>query len=91
MNITRTWSGQGRSTRCCVETRHPRHGALLRGWIRAVGVQDTTTPGLAGHLRWAITDPDHTDLGVHEGDYVDAERVLLDATSGLDAGTEDVR
>jgi hypothetical protein len=35
-------------------------------------------------MRWNLVDFDHNDLGDHVGDYRDAEKALLDATSVLD-------
>jgi hypothetical protein len=81
--VKRTWHTKGR--RVAVETQHPEHGLLLRGWIRAAGVAETTGPGIAGTLTWALTDNDHVELDPVTGDYLDAERALLDATQALDA------
>lgn len=53
-----------------VETRHPQLGPLVRGRIRA------TRDG------WRWTDFDHNEGDV-TGDYLDAERALLDATAAL--------
>jgi hypothetical protein len=70
-----------RSTaRVSVEARHPQFGMLARGAIR--GVPGQLGDGAFG--RWQVTDYDHKDLGEVVGDYLDAERVLLDATAGLD-------
>lgn len=64
-------TGQGRQG-IRVETRHPQFGNLNRGWIR---------PTAAG---WQPVTPDHEYLDVVAGDYIDAEKALLDATAGLD-------
>jgi hypothetical protein len=68
------------TTRVSVEARHPQFGMLPRGTIRRVAGQ----PGDGTLGRWQVTDYDHKDLGEVVGDYLDAERVLLDATAGLD-------
>ena len=81
MKPTRTWTSLGR---CKVEVEHPVHGLLLRGWIRLVGVQDSTEPTVAARLRWQVVDYDGHQLGTVDGDYVTAEQRLLDATSSLD-------
>lgn len=54
---TRTWSGKGNRTVCRVET-----DGLWRGTIRTSDVQDTTGPGLAGHLVWHVATYDHVWL-----------------------------
>jgi hypothetical protein len=82
-DVNRTWLSKGR--RVVVETQHPEFGPLLRGWIRADGIAETTGPGIAGTLRWRLTDYDHVELDPVVGDYLDAEQALLDATSALDA------
>jgi hypothetical protein len=80
----RTWLIRGARTRVTVETQHPAYGTQLRGWIRPVDIADTTGPRLAGHLVWQLTSPDHEDLGQVTGDYVTAEKALLDATTALE-------
>jgi hypothetical protein len=77
-DITRTWQGKGRRSLVTVETLHAEYGQMPRGWIRV----DDITP--AGLIRWAITDYDHTELDAVVGNYVDAERALLDATTCMD-------
>lgn len=62
-------------------TTHPQHGEVLRGTIRRRGIEPLE---LRPVIRWQVADYDHNDLGVHVGDYVDAERILLDATTNLD-------
>jgi hypothetical protein len=76
----RNWVGR----RFVVETFHPTCGWLTRGTIRPVDVAETTEPGLAGHLVWRLTPYDHEDLGQVTGDYVTAEKALLDATTALE-------
>jgi hypothetical protein len=62
-----------------VATVHPQFGRLDRGRIY---------PRLATGWRgaWEVIDCDHAQVGDGPvvGDYLDAERVLLDATAGLD-------
>ena len=83
--VRRTWIRHGNHyARVAVETVHPEYGPLLRGWIRCAGVEDTTGPGLAVHLRWELTDYDHTELEPVVGDYLVAERALLNATKALE-------
>lgn len=55
-----------------IHTLHPQGGELLRGVIRR------TADG------WSVTDHDGIHHGVHHIDYIEAERVLLDATAALD-------
>ena len=60
-----------------VEARHPQHGFLPRGRIRPVGVE--------GHsIRWSVQNYDHEMLPEVVGDYMAAERALLEATAELD-------
>lgn len=60
-----------------VEARHPSYGFLTRGWIRACGVE--------GHsIRWSVRNYDGEDLPEVVGDYITAERTLLEATTELD-------
>lgn len=60
-----------------VEARHPRYGFLPRGTIRSVGV--------CGHsMVWQVQDYDGNQLDDVVGDYVLAERTLLEATAELD-------
>ena len=62
-----------------VATVHPQCGQLDRGRI-----YPRPTAGWRG--AWEVIDCDHRQVGdgLIVGDYLDAERVLLDATSGLD-------
>lgn len=70
-------TGQGRRG-LYVETLHRGEGAWLgRGWIRSAGIRD-------GHTVWHLATYDHVHLDSVCGDFVDAERVLLDATTELD-------
>lgn len=64
-----------------VLTTHPLHGELLRGIIRAVGVEPRP---LRPVTRWALADQDSHDLGEYVGDYADAEARLLAETSWAD-------
>lgn len=50
---------------------------LVRGWVRSVAIRD-------GRTAWQPTTYEHEPLDVVAGDFVDAERVLLDATKELD-------
>jgi hypothetical protein len=60
-----------------VEVRHPSYGFLTRGWISPVGVH--------GHsMVWSVQDYDHNQLPDVVGDYIVAERALLEATDELD-------
>ncbi len=60
-----------------VEAKHPLYGFLPRGWIRSIEVD--------GHsIRWSMQDYDYYDLPDVVGDYVAAERALLEATAVLD-------
>jgi len=70
-----------RDSRGNVFTSHPQYGHLLRGCILAAGIEPQE---LQPVIRWRITDYDHYYLGVYAGDYVDAERLLLDATTELE-------
>lgn len=84
--VRRTWiRNTGHHSRVAVETVHPTYGPLLRGWIRGTGLEETADTGTAGRLCWAITDFDHSALEPVVGNYVDAEKALLDATTALDA------
>jgi hypothetical protein len=82
--VRRTWIRKGnRHARVAVETLHPTCGLLLRGWICGLGPEAAGT-GMAGRLTWALTDHDHTELDRVVGNYVDAEKALLDATTALE-------
>lgn len=75
-DVRRVCSSTGRGP-YRVEARHPECGFFTRGWIRPVGVE--------GHsIRWSIQNYDHEQLPEVVGDYITAERVLLEATAGLD-------
>lgn len=79
--VTRTFGRRG----VRVETFHPEAaGDLPRGVLRVVGVAPYAGPGVGPTLIWRGTDYDHTDLGTFAGNYIDAERWLLDATAELD-------
>lgn len=73
----RTFHGAGLRRRSLVETEHPVHGWLTRGTIRCIGLDGF-------HLIWALSDPDFHDLPPVTGDYVDAEKALLEATTSLE-------
>jgi hypothetical protein len=62
-----------------VATVHPQFGELDRGRI-----YPQHTAGWQG--AWEVIDCDHEQVGDGPvvGDYLEAERVLLDATAGLD-------
>lgn len=76
---TRSWSGSDNRTSCRVEVNN-----LWRGTIRTAGVQDTTGPGLAGHLIWRVSTYDGIWLEPIASNYVDAEKALLEATTELE-------
>jgi hypothetical protein len=60
-----------------VEAKHPQYGFLPRGTIRSIGIQ--------GHsMVWSVQDYDGNDLPDVVGDYIVAERALLEATAELD-------
>jgi hypothetical protein len=60
-----------------VEAKHPQYGFLPRGTIRSVGV--------SGHsMVWQVQDYDGNQLDDVVGDYMLAERTLLQATAELD-------
>lgn len=71
-----------------VFSTHPQYGELLRGTIRAAGI---VPRGVQPTIRWRISDYDAHDLDAFAGDYVDAERMLLDATTELDQITTDTQ
>lgn len=82
--VVRSWSSAPiRRARVTVSTQHP-DGDILRGGLRPVGVAETDGPGLAGTLIWHGRDYEGHDLGTFTGNYVDAERWLLDQTAELD-------
>lgn len=60
-----------------VTVRHPQLGDLNRGRIITRGIRDQ-------HIVWQPITHDHVWLDEVCGDYVDAERALLDATTELD-------
>ena len=64
-----------------IATRNREAGGLVdRGWIRSVGIRD-------GRTVWQPVDYDGVWLDRVVGDYVDAEKALLDATTELDDTT----
>ena len=80
----RTWHGTGARRTAEVESLHPVVGWLTRGWIRRRRLADATGPGPAGHLIWSLQTGDHIELEPVTGDYLSAERALLDATTALE-------
>lgn len=76
---TRSWSGPSGRRVCRVEV-----GGVFRGTVRTAGVEDTTGPGLAGRLIWRVTTYDGVWLEPVAGNYVNAEKALLDATKELE-------
>lgn len=76
-DVIREWRGEHRFV-VVVETEHPEHGPLLRGWIRPVPSPDWRSA-------WLVKDYDgETVESAFVGDYLDAERVLLDATMAME-------
>jgi hypothetical protein len=60
-----------------VEAKHTQYGFLPRGTIRSIGIQ--------GHsIVWQVQDYDGNQLDDVVGDYMLAERTLLEATAELD-------
>lgn len=60
-----------------IEAKHSQYGFLPRGTIRSVGI--------SGHsMVWSVQDYDGTELPDVVGDYMVAERTLLEATAELD-------
>jgi len=78
--IVRTITAKPHLWRVRIEKQHPQLGLLHRGTITMRRGQ----PGDGPAMRWNLVDFDHNDLGDHVGDYRDAEKALLDATSALD-------
>lgn len=75
-NVRRVHSATGRGP-FRVEAKHPLYGFLPRGWIRSVGIE--------GHsMVWSVQDYDGIELPDVVGDYIVAERTLLEATAELD-------
>ncbi|MCZ7478852.1 hypothetical protein [Micromonospora sp. WMMC273] len=72
--VKRTWILGRTSARVVISTE-----LLGETWAR--GTIYRTAEG------WRMIDVDHTELGVHDGDYIDAERRLLDATAVFDEVT----
>jgi hypothetical protein len=71
--VQRRWSNVG----CHIEAKHPLYGFLPRGTIRSVGI--------SGHsMVWQVQDYDGNQLKDVVGDYIVAERTLLEATAELD-------
>ncbi|GIM88808.1 hypothetical protein [Paractinoplanes toevensis] len=79
----RHWTGAGRRRSCRVETVCDGE-LVIRGWIRPVDLADTTGPGLAGHTVWDLKTYDHVQLEPVTGDYLTAEKAVLDATKELE-------
>lgn len=78
-NIRRLVSRQGLT----VETLNPTYGWLTRGTVRFL-----PNPGDPNaRLRWEVINADHEDVAEHVGDYLDAEQLLLDATTWADDTT----
>lgn len=75
--VERQWTVTRRRVSVDVSTGHPRYGLLGRGTVRLAG-------GEGCRSRWTVTDYDATPVGEITGDYVDAERLLLDATTELE-------
>lgn len=75
--ITRQWALRPNASRVTVLVRHPECGDLPHGTIAQLPSEGSTPV-------WGVTDYDHVFVGVVTGDYLDAERVLLDATTALD-------
>ncbi|GAA0529220.1 hypothetical protein GCM10010172_07340 [Paractinoplanes ferrugineus] len=69
----RSWSGTGVRRQCRVEVAD-----ILRGTIRVRGV------GESGHLTYQPVTSDGVWLDPITGDYVAAEKALLDATKELE-------
>jgi len=81
--VVREWRGEHRYV-VVVETEHPQHGPLLRGWIRPMPSPDWRSA-------WLVKDYDGETIGeaaVFVGDYLDAEALLLDATMAMEEVTE---
>jgi hypothetical protein len=76
--VVREWRGEHRFV-VVVESEHPQHGTLLRGWIRSMPSPDWRSA-------WHVKDYDGETVGdgVFVGDYLDAERALLDATTAME-------
>ena len=60
-----------------VEAKHPQYGFLPRGTIRSVGISGYS-------MVWSVQDYDGEMLPDVVGDYIVAERGLLEATAELD-------
>lgn len=74
--VRRCWSVRP-SQGVRIQVRHPQFGWLDRGRLIPSGVESHS-------IRWQPVTPDHEWLEPVVGDYVDAERALLEATAGLD-------
>ncbi len=73
-----TLTGRGSRQGVHVTTLNRTVGGYVdRGWVRSVGIRD-------GRGVWQPITCDHEWLDVVVGDFVDAERALLDATTELD-------
>ena len=75
-DVRRDWSDRG----CRVYARHPVEGFLFRGTIRSVGVCGQA-------MVWSVQDYDYNELPDMVGDYITAERSLLEQTDALDHTT----
>lgn len=71
-----------RPVRVRVSSRHPEVGMVYRGQLLAAG-----HGGLK--LAWRVQDYDHLDLDVHTGDFLDVVKILLDATTEMEAENPD--
>lgn len=75
--VVREWRGDHRFV-VVVESEHPQYGNVLRGWIRPAPSPDWRSA-------WAIKDYEgETVASAFVGDYLDAERALLDATKAME-------
>lgn len=77
-DVARSWNTRG--NRVAITTNHRQFGNLYRGHITRIAPQS----GDGVHARFQIIDMDAAYVGERLGDYLDAERQLLDATSALD-------
>lgn len=74
---TITLTPTGKRQYITVTVRHPQYGDLHRGTIRCAGIDN-------GRPVWSISTYDHDILDSVRGDFVQAEKALLDATTELD-------
>lgn len=75
--ITINHIGYGRRAHFTIDTNLNRVGVVHRGTIRPAGIRD-------GRPVWQPVTFDHEWLDEVCGDFVDAERALLDATAEMD-------